>query len=403
MRLLYLADIRFPLERANGIQTMETCHALAGRGHDVTLGVRADTHRPGRDPFAFYDLPVLDRLRIRTVALQGPTALRRAGYLWRAWRWAIEYRDHDVIFTRDLGVAAMVLRLPLSVRPPLVHESHSFAPAVAEALPRLVSGQRRAPVTKRRRLLRREGRVWRQADGYIVVPASLRSELEGRFGVRERVMTIPNGTRIAPERRFAPPRISATPLAVYAGHLYPWKGVDVLLRTLQGFPELRLLIIGGLPSDTDFLRIQALADDLHVADRVTFTGLVKRARVPELLATGDVLIIPNVSVSASADHTSPLKLFEYLASGKPIVASDLPSIRELLQDGENAVLVAPGDPGALAAGIKRVLDDHALAERISRRAFDQASDFAWARRAERIERLLDSVVSARVTRALEVG
>ena len=56
VRILYFADIRFPLERANGIQTMETCHALAGRGHDVHLVVRPDTHAPARDPFAYYGL-----------------------------------------------------------------------------------------------------------------------------------------------------------------------------------------------------------------------------------------------------------------------------------------------------------------------------------------------------------
>ena len=59
MRILYFADIRFPLERANGIQTMETCHALAGRGHEVHLVVRPDTHTPARDPFAYYGLPPL--------------------------------------------------------------------------------------------------------------------------------------------------------------------------------------------------------------------------------------------------------------------------------------------------------------------------------------------------------
>ena len=57
MRIVYLADIRFPLERANGIQTFETCHALASRGHEVTLVVRPDTERPARDPFAFYGQP----------------------------------------------------------------------------------------------------------------------------------------------------------------------------------------------------------------------------------------------------------------------------------------------------------------------------------------------------------
>jgi hypothetical protein len=64
VRILYLADIRFPLERANGIQSMETCHALAARGHEVTLVVRPDSHTPARDPFAFYGLPPLHAFRI---------------------------------------------------------------------------------------------------------------------------------------------------------------------------------------------------------------------------------------------------------------------------------------------------------------------------------------------------
>ena len=84
MRILYLADIRFPLERANGIQTMETCHALASRGHTVTLVVRPDTQSPARDPFAYYELPTIRRLHIEQVVVKGPAALRRATYILRA-------------------------------------------------------------------------------------------------------------------------------------------------------------------------------------------------------------------------------------------------------------------------------------------------------------------------------
>jgi hypothetical protein len=86
MRILYLADIRFPLERANGIQSMATCHALAARGHDVTLLVRPDTTQPARDPYTFYALPRLATLTIEVVPISGPAAARRAGYArGRTW------------------------------------------------------------------------------------------------------------------------------------------------------------------------------------------------------------------------------------------------------------------------------------------------------------------------------
>lgn len=127
MRILYLADIRFPLERANGIQSMETCHALAARGHDVTLVVRPDTHTPPRDPFAFYGLrplPAADHaraadhadhaetgaLRIEVVPLTGPAAARRVGYLTFAIGRAMGRARQDLIFTRDLGLASLDFR-----------------------------------------------------------------------------------------------------------------------------------------------------------------------------------------------------------------------------------------------------------------------------------------------------
>src|SRR5207253_1617909 len=89
---------------------------------------------------------------------------------------------------------------------------------------------------------------------------------------------------------------------------------------------------------------------------------------------------------------SPLKLFEYLAAGRPIVASDLAALREVLRDGENACLVEPGNAATLAAGLSRVLHDRVFAERIARCAFADAEQFSWARRAERLEAVLEMAI-----------
>ena len=105
MRVLYLADIRFPLERANGIQTMETCHALARRGHRITLGVRPDTSQPPRDPFDYYGLDRLETLTVRHARVWGPVPARRACYVAQALQWALR-EPWDIVMTRDLGVAA---------------------------------------------------------------------------------------------------------------------------------------------------------------------------------------------------------------------------------------------------------------------------------------------------------
>ncbi len=394
MRILYLADIRFPLERANGIQTAETCHALASRGHLVTLAIRPDTAHPARDPLDFYGLPAQPLLRIDPTWTVRAAVARRLVYLAAAARRTLVRPRPTVVLTRDLGVADALLRVPRRFRPPVVFESHGFSPVVAREMPRLVTGARAASASKRRRLLARERRVWRRADAYVTITRHLAADLAERFGPRPRVETIPDGVRLPADRTFSPRRREGgetVPVVAYAGHLYPWKGVDVLLRALARLPDVRGLIIGGHPGEPDLSRTRALADTLGVSARVSFTGLVAPSQVAGRLREADVLVLPNIATPISSQYTSPLKLFEYLAASRPIVSSDLPAVREILRDGDNAVLVEPENPEILAAGIARLLDDPTFA----RRAFDDVAAYGWARRAERLESLLQAAVGMR--------
>ena len=393
MRLLFLADIRFPLERANGVQTMETCAAMARRGHKIDLGVRPDTKSPHRDPFAYYGFPPLSGLKIRRSPALGTMWLRRVQYLVQVLVWISEFRKSGVVFTRDLGVASLILQFPRKLRPLLIYESHCFSPTEAAQRSQALSTAQVVSSRKQRRLMRREGRVWRSADGYIVTTTGNLAELEGRFGKRLRVAVIPNGTRLQPDRKYEALQPIPPLSVVYAGHLYPWKGVDVLLQALVNLEGVNATIIGGDAAEPDFQRLQDTSRSIGLGSRVDFVGMVEPSRVSGLLAKGDVLVLPNVGAASAVNYTSPLKLFEYMAAGKPIVASNLPSIREVLRDGENAVLVEPGNPTALTSGLRRVLEDPKLAERIASRAFDEVTEYSWDCRAERVEALLNEVMS----------
>ena len=392
MRILYFADIRFPLERANGIQTMQTCYALVERGHEIRLVVKPDTHKPPRDPFEFYGLARHMSLVIeRANTPPGAGLLQRVGYMSFVFGRALGKDRADVIVTRDLGVASALLKIPASMRAPVVYESHGFAPDVAAALPELVATAKNASAAKLRRLQEREAAVWRQANGYVTITRSLADDLAQRFGARERLAVVPDGTRLPTGGLQLVP---AEPIVGYAGHLYAWKGVDVLMRALAELPAARALIVGGQEQEPDLARVKALAASLGIADRVTFTGQVAPADVNRQLAPARVLVLPNPASAISTRFTSPLKLFEYMASGRPIVASDLPAIREVLRDQENALLVEPGNAAAMAAAIRRLLEDDGLAERLARAAYEAAPQYSWARRAERLEVLLESVASA---------
>jgi glycosyltransferase involved in cell wall biosynthesis len=400
VRILYLADIRFPLERANGIQSMETCHALASRGHTVAMAVRPDTTVPARDPFAFYGLPRIDGLRIEVAAVGGPPAARRTGYVTFALGRSLGRARQDLIVTRDLSLASLLLRVPASWRAPVVYEAHGIAAETAAAMPELLSGAEPASPAKIARLRARDARVWTHADGYVTITAGLKQELERRFGPRGHVAIVPDGVRVphaAASTSDFGPRTSELGTAkrpftvAYAGHLYPWKGVDLAIEAVAALSDTRGLIVGGHAQEPDLARVKALAEQLFCSARVTFTGMVPPAEVASRLREADVLVLPNPSSAISREFTSPLKLFEYMAAGRPIVASDLPSLREVLTDGRNALLVEPGSAHALTAGIRRIKDDAALGERLAGQALEDVRNYTWARRAERLEALFAEI------------
>jgi glycosyltransferase involved in cell wall biosynthesis len=388
VRLTYFADIRLPLERANGIQTMETCHALAARGHEVTLIARSDTRKPARDPYEYYGLPRSRGFVIEQAPVAGPQLARRLGYLSFSAGRAIGRGRADVLFTRDLGVAAALLRLPPALRPPLVYESHGYAPEVAAELPRLVATASPAGARKLKRLQEREARVWREAAGYVTITSALADLLANRFGSRDNVAVVPDGVRLAADRQWTPPP-EGPAVVGYAGHLYAWKGTDILLEALARMPDVRGLIVGGHEAEPDLPRARERAQALGLGARVELTGPVPPAAVAGFLERASILVLPNLPTAISTHFTSPLKVFEYMAAGRAIVASDLPALREVLQDSVNALLVPAGDAGALATAIQRLIDDPRLANRLAQTAFARAEQFDWSRRAERLEPVLE--------------
>jgi glycosyltransferase involved in cell wall biosynthesis len=391
--VLCFADTRFPIERANGVQTMATCRALAARGHHVTLVTRPDTASVARDPFTFYDEPHVPTLRFLNVPAAGGPRTRRVRFLLSALTLSRRTAAGAVIYTRDLGLAALLLQAPMARRPRLVYEAHGVSAVVAEEMPRLLgqAGAAASPA-KLRRLDRRERRVWRHASAIVTVTKALAAELEQRHGARPNVFVVPDGARVDPPP--ANPARGRSAVAGYAGHLYPWKGVDVFIRALARVPEIRGLIVGGHPQEADRQRVEELAGQTGVSDRLTVTGLVPPGEVRRALQPATMLVLPNTASAISERYTSPLKLFEYLAAGRPIVASDLPAFREILTDGETAVLVKPGDVEALAGALQRLAADEALAARLGAAARALAPAYSWDARAARIEAALRAAIAS---------
>jgi glycosyltransferase involved in cell wall biosynthesis len=211
----------------------------------------------------------------------------------------------------------------------------------------------------------------------------------------ERVLVVPNAVDIeaidwalGPDAaRATAPRSPRPPRVGWVGSFGSWHGAEVLVRALALLgPEVSGLFIGDGPARPT---CQALAEELGVADRIEWTGLLANAEAIRRLADCDVLASPHVPLPGQAFFGSPTKLFEFMAIGRPIVASRLEQIGELLDDGETALLFEPGDVEGLARAIDAVLESdergRALGEAARRLA---ESAHRWEHRAQAILRML---------------
>jgi len=165
-------------------------------------------------------------------------------------------------------------------------------------------------------------------------------------------------------------------LVVYTGHLYAWKGVDTLAEAAKHI-DADIYIVGGTEKD-----IARFKKKWRVIPNLRVVGHKPYEEMPLWQKAADVLVLPNTrKEEISVHYTSPMKLFEYMASGTPVVASDIPSIREIAGDGR-ALLVTPDDPEALADGIRRVVKGETAGT--TERAREWIQEHTWGRRMERI-------------------
>jgi glycosyltransferase involved in cell wall biosynthesis len=261
-----------------------------------------------------YSVPAYARLRARARAVPPQAIYERYNLFLLSGVW----------LKRALGVPLL-----LEVNAPLAHERAHYGQLALKPLARWA-----------------ERYVWRRADLVLPVSDALADHVRAAGVPESRIAVIPNGVRAeayVPDGRGAElrARLGTGDRVVFGfvGFVRPWHGLD---RVLDAFARLdvpaHLLIVGDGPARPG---IEARAAALGLADRVTVTGAVPHAEVPGYLQAFDVALQPDVT-----PYASPLKLVEYMAAGCAILAPNRPNIREIVQDGETAVLFDPdaGDP-----------------------------------------------------------
>ncbi len=367
MRILYLASARIPTPRAYGLQILETCAAFARSGAEVELVVPSRRAREAEeDPFSFYGLKKnfsFRRLNVPDALSFGPLGFFFS-LLWFAERvrFLKSFWDADIVYSRD----ALVLLQYVLLGRCLVFEAHAGPNAVS-------------------------GFVARRAYRLVVISNGLRAAYVAAGVSPEKIIVAPDGVDadafdIADSREEARRTLGFSPessIALYAGHLYLRKGAGTFAAAAPLMPNVSFVFVGGTEGD-----IVEFKSAWGASPNVRILGRVPHADVPKYLRAADILVLPNSSKdSDSAVYTSPMKLFEYMASGTPIAASDVPAVREVLDDG-SAFFFTADSPESLSRAVTDALTHTEEAKTRARNAAAKAQNYTWDARARIIRNAL---------------
>jgi len=374
VKIYYVVNARLPTEKAHGIQIAKMCEALMRHGAALELVVPRRRTAPG-DIREFYDLDVVIPLRRLPVI---------DCYEWGAIGFWIGSLSFMCAYSVFFFLGRLCGRGGAAVYTTDI-DQFSFLPISFLGLPYVVELHDAKPWSLRFRLL------LRRAAGIVVINEIIRREIAATFGMDASAIAVhPNGIdvthfrardRVGARAALGMPRDGA--IALYAGKCYPWKGLDALAQAAASSPAVYFYLVGGTRDE-----FAAAAGVGEIPANFVAVGHQSYRDMPEWLAAADVLIVTGTRGNDySYRHTSPMKLFEYMAAGRPIVAPDTPAIRQIVS-AEEAFFYRADDGRDLAEKIAHVLahPDEAAAKAAAAAA--AVRRFSWSRRADEILRFM---------------
>lgn len=387
MKIVFIATSRVPSNTANSIQVMKVCQAFVQLGHDIhlllpqhpdeNLSVPFPEHVLGTELASYYGLQVDFPL----LRLPANPRWRRYDFAWQAVKRAITL-NADVVYAwpPQSALAALIRELPVLFE---LHEPPSgfIGPLIFRLILMWPGHKRFLPITQvLADILGREHPRFHPENSRISSRQSF-SQVISPDGVDlERYLGLPDPS--SARQQLTLPEM---PTAGYTGHLYPGRGMGLLVDLARGFPGVNFLWVGGRAEDVNFWRNRLAQQGLN---NITLTGFIENRLLPLYQAAADILLMPyerRVSGSSggnTADFCSPMKMFEYMACQRAIISSDLPAISEVLNQ-HNAFLCPPEDVNSWTTAMNTLLVDPDLRQRIARRARFDVESYTWVERARK--------------------
>ena len=363
MKIAAIAGSTIPSDTANSLQVMKACQALVQIGHEVTLFVPGSKNTTV-DLKQHYGLQ-------SEFPIEWLSSSSRRRFTWNAIQRAHSLQA-DLVYSWFPQSATFALLYKI----PTIFEIHIqptgvFGPMWHRLFARLRGRKRWVSITRALvSILGRDFRMHLSEDEVVIAPNGV--DLE-------RFASLPDP---ATARRQL--GVREAPTVMCTGHLYAGRGADLFLALAKSLPQAQFVWVGGRLDDVEKWKQRAESDN------VTFTGFIPNQELPLYQAAADILLMPYsrsiIGSSGSADSAavaSPMKMFEYMAAGRAIVSSDLPVIREVLNEG-NAVFCKPEGVGDWRLEIEALLDDGTRRIELGKQARQDVQGYTWVARARRI-------------------
>jgi glycosyltransferase involved in cell wall biosynthesis len=366
MKIAVIAQGAIPAQTANSIQNMKMAGAFADLGHRVQVTA------PGNDPHLAWEQLANHyglKKQFHIKWMPASPILRRYDFAYRAVH-SVQEWGTDLVYTRLPQAATLAAQRGLAT----IFELHDLPSGFMG--PWLLSRFISEAGTKR----------------LVVNTRHLAGEIQNRYSLPEDLLTLAsNGVDLERYAELPEPQVAREKLGLtsaftagYTGHLYVGRGIEFILQIARQMPYIQFLFVGGKPLDVESRKREA--GDLK---NVHFIGFVPNAELPLYQAACDVFLMPYTSKVAGssgtdiAEFTNPLKMFEYLACGRPILASDLLILREILTD-ENAVILPSGDLDTWVQTLLRLHSEPLTRKRLGNAGKDTAALYSWENRALRV-------------------
>jgi len=372
MKLYYIANLRLPTEKAHGIQIMKMSQAFVNQGLKLTLVVpKRFNQKIKQDPFEFYDLKKEFKItRLFCLDLMGLEKIfGKIAFLIQSFSFAfvvliyclLKSKKDEVLYIRHLFSVWLLSLFGFRV----YYEIH--------ALPKnMIFGPR----------------FYKRLAGIIVITKNIKKTLIKKGIDNDKILVAPDGvdlsdfmldlTKSECRRKLNLPQDKK--IILYTGHLFKWKGASVLAEAAKKISlDCLVVFVGGTTED-----IVKFKEKYSHLSNILIAGWHPYKEIPCWLKAADVLVLPNSGKTEISRYwTSPMKMFEYMTSQRPIVASDLPSMREVLNK-KNAVLIKPDSSQRLAQSIDFVLKNPDFSHKLAEQAYIDIRLYTWDLRVKRI-------------------